>query len=101
MKKIAQCTIKKNCLVLNIFIIKKAAVILNFFLIVNIRHNFLVPRMIESAPKTFMPIQTPDLHGVACITFKELKWMPNNRAETTYVFAEKIWVNGSKEFYRK
>ena len=33
-------------------------------LIGNIHHNFLVPRMIESDPKTFMPIQTPDLHRV-------------------------------------
>ena len=60
------CTMdnQKNCLVLNIFITrmvwKKAAVIFNFCLIGNIRHNFLVPRMIETAPKTFMPIQTPD-----------------------------------------
>ena len=28
----------------------------------NIHNNFLVPRMNESAPKTFMPIQTSDLH---------------------------------------
>ena len=66
------CTMdnQKNCLVLNIFITrmvwKKAAVIFNFCLIGNIHHNFLVPRMLESAPKTFMPIQTPDLHGVKC-----------------------------------
>ena len=64
------CTMdnQKNCLVLNIFITrmvwKKAAVIFNFCLIGNINHNFLVPIMIESAPKTFMPIQTPDLHRV-------------------------------------
>ena len=45
---------------------KKAAVIFNFCLIGNIHHNFLVPRMIESAPKTFMPIQTPDLDRVPC-----------------------------------
>ena len=61
---------QKNCLVLNIFIMrmvwKKAAVIFNFCLIGNIHHNFLVPRMIESAPKTFMPIQTPDLDRVLC-----------------------------------
>jgi hypothetical protein len=25
--------------------------------------------MIESAPKTFMPIQTPDLHRVSCCKF--------------------------------
>ena len=36
----------------------------NFCLIGNISHNYLVPRMIESAPKTFMPIQTPDLDRV-------------------------------------
>ena len=51
---------QKNWLVLNIFIIKKAAVILNFCLFGNICHNFLIPTMIESAPKTFKPIQTPD-----------------------------------------
>ena len=32
--------------------------LLNFCLIGKIRHNFLVPRMIELACKTFMPIQT-------------------------------------------
>ena len=52
-KKVAQWTIKKNCLGLNIFIIKKSC----------IPHNFLVPRIIESAPKTFMAIQTPDLQS--------------------------------------
>ena len=36
----------------------------NFCLIGNIRHNFLVPRIIELAPKIFMHIQTPDLHRV-------------------------------------
>ena len=46
------------------FYYKKTAVILNFCFIRNIGHNFLVPRIIESAPKTFMPIQTPDLHRV-------------------------------------
>ena len=46
------------------FYYKKAARIFNFCLIGNICHNFLVPRMIESAPKTFMPIQTSDLHRV-------------------------------------
>ena len=30
----------------------------------NIRHNFLVPRMNEPAPKTFMPIPTSDLYRV-------------------------------------
>ena len=38
--------------------------ILDFCLFGNIRHNFLVPRIIKSAPKTFMPIQIPDLHRV-------------------------------------
>ena len=61
---------QKNCLVLNIFIIKKAAVILDFCLFGNIRRNFLVPRIIESAPKTFMPIQIPDLHRVLGIRQK-------------------------------
>ena len=44
---------------------KKAAVVSNFWLIGKIPHNFLVPKMIESACKTFMPIQTLDLHRVA------------------------------------
>ena len=44
--------------------IKKIAVISNCCLIGNIRHNFLVPRMIELACKTFMPIQTLFLHRV-------------------------------------
>ena len=43
---------------------KEAAVVSHFSLIGNICNTFLVPRMIESAPKTFMPIQTPDLHRV-------------------------------------
>ena len=55
---------QKNCLVLNIFIIRKAAVILDFCLFGNIRRNFLVPRIIESAHKTFRPIQLPDLQRV-------------------------------------
>jgi hypothetical protein len=69
------CTMdyQKNCLVLSVFIIKKAAVIFNFCLIGNIHYNFLVPRMIESAPKTFMPIQTPDLHRVNGFTCKKNK----------------------------
>ena len=37
---------------------KKAAVISIFCLIEKIQHTFLVPRMIESGRKTFMPIQT-------------------------------------------
>ena len=43
---------------------KKAAVVSNFCLIGKIHHNFLVPRMIELGCKTFMPIQTLDLHRV-------------------------------------
>ncbi len=46
------------------FYYKKAAVVSNFFLIGKIRHNFLVPRMIELGRQTFMPIQTLDLHRV-------------------------------------
>ena len=72
-KETAQWTIKKIVWFLNIFITcmvwKKAAVIFNFCLIGNIHHNFLVPRMIESVPETFMPIQTPDLHRVILHTF--------------------------------
>ncbi len=45
---------------------QKAAVVSNFCLIGKLRHNFLVPRMNELAPKTFMSIQTPDLHSVHC-----------------------------------
>ena len=40
---------------------KKAAVVSNFCLIGKILHNFLVPKMIDSACKTFMPIQTLEL----------------------------------------
>ncbi len=36
----------------------------NFCLIGKIRHNFLLPRVIELGRKTFMPIQTLDLHRV-------------------------------------
>ena len=43
------------------FTIKKADVILTFFLIGKIRHNFLVPRVIEAGRQTFMPTQTLDL----------------------------------------
>ena len=69
-KKNSPIDYRKKCLVLNIFIIKKnAAVILNFCLIGNIRHK--VPTIIESAaPKTFMPIQTPDLHRVVYLVPK-------------------------------
>ena len=42
---------------------KKAAVVSNFCLIGKIHHNFLVPKMIELGRKTFMPIQTLDLHS--------------------------------------
>ena len=45
---------------------KKAAVVSNFCLIGKIHHNFLVPRMIELVCKTFIPIQTLDLHKVIC-----------------------------------
>ena len=51
-------------LVLNIFTIKKAAVVINFCLIGKIQYNFLVHRIVESGRKTFMPIQTLDLHRV-------------------------------------
>ena len=36
----------------------------NFCLIGKIRHNFLVPKMIELGRHSFMPIQTLDLHRV-------------------------------------
>ena len=38
----------------------------NFCIIGKIHHNFMVPRMIELGCKTFMPIQTLDLHRVLC-----------------------------------
>ena len=44
---------------------KKAAVVSNFCLIGKIHHNFLVPKMIEFGHKTFMLIQTLDLHRVS------------------------------------
>jgi len=50
-------------------------VIFNFCLIGNIRHNFLVTRMIESASMTFMPIHTQDLnrvHSSRSVTFKHV-----------------------------
>ena len=46
------------------FYYKKAAVVSNFCLIGKIRHDFLVPTMIELGCKTFMPFQTSDLHRV-------------------------------------
>ena len=55
-------TIPNFCLVLNIFTIKKAAVVSNFCLIGKICRDFLVPTMIELGCKTFMPFQTSDLH---------------------------------------
>lgn len=42
---------------------KKAAVVLNFCLYEKFYQSFLLPRMIESVPKTFMPIQTLVLHS--------------------------------------
>ena len=51
-------------LILNIFTIKKAAVVSNFCLIGKIHHNFLVPRMIELGCKISMLIQTLDLQSV-------------------------------------
>ena len=43
---------------------QKPAVVSNFCLIGKIHHNFLVPKMIELGRKTFMLIQTLDLHRV-------------------------------------
>ena len=65
----SRCTMVKKlspnfCLVLNIFTIKKAAVVSNFCLIGKIRHDFLVPTMIESGCKTFTPFQILDLRRV-------------------------------------
>ena len=60
------------CLVLNIFTIKKAAVVSNFCLIGKIRHDFLVSTMIELDCKTFMPFQTSDLDRVKRLHNKRL-----------------------------
>ena len=57
-------TISKIDKIWTFLLSEKAAVVLNFCLIGNIRHNFLVPRMIELGRKTFMHIQTLDLHRV-------------------------------------
>ena len=55
----------------------QAAVVWNFCLIGNIRHNFLIPRMIKSVP---MPIQTPDLHRVYYIFhIGESRWLSGVR----------------------
>ena len=51
-------------LVSKVFTIKKAALVSNFCLIGKIRHNFLLPRVIELGRKTFMPFKTLDLHRV-------------------------------------
>ena len=58
--------LSKKYLVLNIFII-----MIDFCLFGNIPHDFLVPRIIESAPKTFMSIQIPDLHRVGVLLTKD------------------------------
>ena len=59
----AQWAIKKILVFNTIHIMKQAAVIINFCRL-EIFVSFLVPRIIESAPKTFMPIQIPELHSV-------------------------------------
>ena len=46
---------------LNIFMIKNV-IELNFWLIGKIRHNLLVPKMMESAGKAFMPIYSDHLN---------------------------------------
>ena len=53
---------------------KKAALLSNFCIIGKIHHNFLVPRMIELGCKTFMPIQTFDLHRVILSVIRS-KWL--------------------------
>ena len=55
----------------------------NFCLIGNIRHNFLVPRMIESAPKTFMPIQT-QAFTTECPALDNLCMRCENKLETIF-----------------
>ena len=68
-------TVKKRCQkypkiwqVLNIFTIKKLPCY-EFLLNWKNSHNFLVPRMIELACKTFMPIQNLFLHRVISWSF--------------------------------
>ena len=56
--------LSKNWPVLNILLQKSSHDIQFLLEIGNICHNVLEPRRIESAPKTLMPIQTPDLHRV-------------------------------------
>ena len=54
----------------NLNYLKKAAVVSNFCLIGKISHDFLVPKMIESSCKNFMPIQTLNLdlkHNIFCL----------------------------------
>ena len=87
--------------------------ILNFCLIGNIRHNFLVPRIIESAPKTFMPIQTPDLDRVVSnakgnlaksnkselwnrLSYRGLPYLFEVRSQTLFYDFQKFEVAASK-----
>ena len=65
--------------------IKKFAVISNFCLIGNIRHNFLVPRMIELLGcQTFMPIQTLELHKVIYPIYLRNLWMAPSCGNVRY-----------------
>ena len=50
----------------------------NFCLIGKIPHNFLVPKMVESACKIFMLIQTLDLHKSAQFVMENVNWIKNN-----------------------
>ena len=63
---------------------KKAAVVSNFCLIGKIRHNFLVPRVIELGCQTFMLIQTLDLHRVYTYVkrFCQNYHQPNGKSST-------------------
>ena len=72
---------------------KKAAVISNFCLIGKINHNFLVLRMIELAWKTFMPIQTLDLHRVILLEVIALNGSFDNSnliSKGTYLHSSRI-----------
>ena len=75
----------------NFWLSKKAAVLWHFCLIANPQNNFLVPRMNEPAPKTFIPIQTPDLHRVFC-KLDFCYFMLTKKLDFTFVFTRHFFV---------
>ena len=83
---------------------KKAAVVWHFCLIGNIQNKFLVPRMNESAPTTFIPIQTPDLQIVIYINvFRQTSFLFN--LLTIFIWLPMIerankWKRKIRHFYQ-